>query len=80
VNGEQRTSLVVLAIAVLCLMAASAFAPQIGAQAKAVAEPPFVIEDVPAWLFRLVAWAPEPVAEHAACAEAAPTPSFWEFL
>jgi hypothetical protein len=61
---------------VLCLIAAGVFAPQIGAEAKAVAEPPFLIEDVPTWLFRLVAWAPE----HAACVEAAPTPGFWEFL
>lgn len=72
--------MVVLAIAVLCLIAAGVFAPQIGAEAKAVAEPPYLIGDVPTWLFRLVAWAPEPVAEHAACVEAAPTPSFWEFL
>ncbi len=79
VNGENRTSMAMLAIAVVCLILASVFSPQIGAEAKTDTPAAYSIEDVSGWLFRLASWLPaEGVPEHARCSEAVPPAGFWE--
>lgn len=68
-----------LAIALLCLILAGVFAPQVGVEAKTNAPASYSIEDVSSWLFRLAAWLPaEGSAEHANCSQPAPTVGFWE--
>jgi hypothetical protein len=80
-SGEKSTSLVVLAIAVLCLIVASVFAPRTGVEANAVPQAALEIDDVSNWLFRLAAWEPgEPVAEHPTCAGLVRPSGFWESL
>jgi hypothetical protein len=81
VSGEKRTSLAILAIAVMCLILAGVFAPRISAEANSNAPSQYVSEDVSTWLLRLAAWAPAEVElEHPACAEGVRSVGFWDYL
>ena len=62
-NGENRTSLAILVIAVVSLILAGVFSPQTGVEAKANERPAYSLEDVSIWLLRLAAWAPAEGAE-----------------
>ena len=80
-NGEKRTSLIVLAIAVLSIILAGVFEPRIGAQAKANDPTPYTIESVSDWLFRFAAWLPgEEPAGHPNCPSSAQPAPGWGIL
>lgn len=78
-TGENRTSLAILAIAVLSLILAGVFAPQMGVEAKASEQAEYAFEDVPSWLFRLAALVPAP-PEHPECHPKAARFSAWGLL
>jgi hypothetical protein len=70
-----------LAMAVLCLILATVFAPRSSVEAKASVPSQYAIEDVSGWLFRLAAWTPTEVQlEHPACGETARNVGFWDYL
>ena len=80
-DGENRTSWTMLAVAVLCLILAGIFAPRSSVEAKVSVPSQYGIEDVSGWLFRLAAWAPTEVElEHAACDKPAHAVGFWDYL
>jgi hypothetical protein len=58
VNGEKRTTLAVLMLAVVSLILAGVFEPRIEVEAKAGQESQYVLEDLSTWLFRFAAWLP----------------------
>lgn len=67
-NSEKRTTLAILAIAVLSLILAGVFEPRMGVEAKASDQPQYVLEDVSSWLLRFAAWLPaEAPPDHANC-------------
>jgi len=68
VNGEKRTTLAILMIAVLALILAGVFEPRMDVEAKASERPQYVLEDVSGWLLRFAAWVPaEATSEHPDC-------------
>jgi hypothetical protein len=58
VNGDKRTTLAILMIAVVSLIVANVFEPRNGVEAKARQESQYILEDVSGWLLRLAALAP----------------------
>jgi hypothetical protein len=58
VNGEKRTTLAVLMLAVVSLILAGVFKPRIEVEAKGAQESRYVLEDPSAWLLRFAAWLP----------------------
>lgn len=57
-NGENRTTLAILMMAVLSLILAGVFAPRIGVEAKAREQSQYVLEDLSSWLLRFAASVP----------------------
>jgi hypothetical protein len=58
VNGEKRTTLTILMIAVLSLILAGVFEPRVGVEAKAPQQSEYVPGDLSSWLLRFAAWLP----------------------
>jgi hypothetical protein len=80
VNGENRTTLAILTIAVLSLILAGVFEPRMAAEANAQQQTQYVVEDVSGWLFRLASWLPsdtQPVPATKCFPNAAPGISSW---
>jgi len=78
VNGEKRTTLAILTIAVLSLILAGVFEPRMGVEAKAREHSPYVIEDISSWLFRFAAWLPaEAPPGHPDCRPNVAQPAPW---
>jgi hypothetical protein len=68
VNGEKRTTLAVLMLAILSLILAGVFEPRVGVEAKAREQSEYVLPDVSSWLLRFAAWLPADVPpEHPEC-------------
>jgi hypothetical protein len=82
VNGEKRTNLAILMIAVVSLILATVFEPRIGVEAKARQESQYILEDVSGWLLRLAALAPiDATADHPDCHHESPQASVsWGLL
>jgi hypothetical protein len=58
VNGEKRTTVAVLMLAVLSLILAGVCEPRIEVEAKARQQSQYVIEDLSTWLLRFATWVP----------------------